>query len=512
MGRLPQNALLQKCSFIRYLLSLPPPIPCGFVLSKRPALLERKETERVSGGRAYFIVCTRNIIMSSGGLHLKRAMKPILAIVGRPNVGKSTLFNRIAGGKKAIVANEPGVTRDRNYRDVEWEGKAFTLIDTGGFEPVSKDRIFIQMREQCQLAMDEADVILFVMDGKEGLTPSDKEIGNILRRQNKPVFFIVNKIDGPKHEDRVFDFYGLGVEPIYGVSAEYPYEVDTLMDEVVKVVPESLQENWDGETTRVAVVGRPNVGKSSLINRLLGYTRVLVDEAPGTTRDAIDTLLERDGKRYVLVDTAGIRRKSRISLRLEQYSIVEALRTIDRSDVALLLIDPSEGVTDQDARIGGFVHEKGKGCILVVNKWDLVRKDSNTLVEFEKKIYEDLKSLAYVPILFISALKGQRVPKVLDLVDQVAEQTKKRIPTASLNKHFGQWVNRFPPPLFKNRRVKLNYITQVSVGPPTFIISTNHPEGVHLPYERYLINQMRETFGFQGVPVRLRYRKKGKEK
>jgi GTP-binding protein len=436
-------------------------------------------------------------------------MRSIVAIVGRPNVGKSTLFNRIAGGRKAIVWDEPGVTRDRNYAEVEWEGDGFTLIDTGGFEPVSKDRIFIQMREQCQLAMDEADVILFMMDGKEGLTPTDQEIADILRRLNKPVFYIVNKIDGPKHEEKALEFYGLGVEPIYSVSAEHGYGVNGLMNEVIKILPSFTDKKWEKDVTKVAVMGRPNVGKSSLINRLLGYKRVLVDEAPGTTRDAIDTFFEREGKRYALIDTAGIRRKSRISLRLEQYSIVEALRTIDRSDVALLLLDSKEGVTDQDAHIGGFIHEKGKGCILIVNKWDLVEKDSQTMVRYEREVREDLKYLSYAPILFISALTGQRVKKVLDVVDHVAEQTKKRISTSQINKYLGEWVERFSPPLHKNRSVKLNYITQVSTAPPTFVIYTNFPDGIHFSYERYLLNQMREAFGFEGVPIRLLFRKKG---
>ena len=439
-------------------------------------------------------------------------MKLVIAIVGRPNVGKSTLFNRIARGKKAIVWNEPGVTRDRNYADVEWDESTFTLIDTGGFEPVSKDRIFIQIREQCELAMEEASVVLFVMDGKEGLTSSDKEITDILRRQKKPVFYIVNKIDGPKDEEKVFEFYGLGVEPIHSISAEHRYGVDGLMDEVIKVLPGSTEEKWDRDAAKVAVVGRPNVGKSSLINRLLGYKRVIVDEAPGTTRDAIDTLFERDGKRYVLIDTAGIRRKSRISLRLEKYSIVEALRTIDRSDVALLLLDSKEGVTDQDARIGGFIHEKGKGCILVVNKWDLVEKDSQTMGQYEREVREDLKYLSYAPILFISALTGQRIKKVLDVIDHVSEQTKKRILTSRLNKYFGDWIEKFPPGLYKNRRVKLNYITQVTTAPPTFVIYTNFPGGIHFSYERYLLNRMRETFGFEGVPIRLYFKKKGKER
>jgi len=439
-------------------------------------------------------------------------MKPIVAIVGRPNVGKSTLFNRIAGGKKAIVWNEPGVTRDRNYADVRWDGSVFALIDTGGFEPVSKDRIFIQMKEQCELAMNEADVILFVMDGREGLTPSDREITDILRRQGKPVFFIVNKIDGPKHEDKVFEFYGLGVASVHSISAEEGYGVSDLMDEIMKALPPSKDIEEDGQATRVAVVGRPNVGKSSLINRLLGYKRVIVDEAPGTTRDPIDTLFERDGKKYLLIDTAGIRRKNRISLRLEKYSIVQVFRTIDRCDVALLLLDSGEGVTDQDARIGGFIQEKGKGCILLVNKWDLVKKDTQTMVEFKKKVYEDLKYLSYAPIVFISALTGQRVPKILDSVDRVVEEERKRIPTSQINRHLERWVESSPPPLYRSRPVKLNYMTQVSVAPPTFLIYTNFPDGIHFSYERYLINQIREAFGFEGVPIRLRFRKKRRER
>jgi GTP-binding protein len=302
------------------------------------------------------------------------------------------------------------------------------------------------------------------------------------------------------------------MEPIYSISADHGYGVNGLMDEVIKALPGSTEKEWDRDVTKLAVVGRPNVGKSSLVNRLLGSKRVLVDEVPGTTRDAIDTLLERDGKRYVLIDTAGIRRKSRISLRLEKYSIVEALRTIDRSDVALLLLDSKEGVTDQDARIGGFIHEKGKGCILVVNKWDLVEKDSQTIVRYEREVREGLKYLSYAPILFISALTGQRVKKILEAVDHVSEQAKKRISTSPLNKYFGEWIEKFPPPLYKNRGVKMNYITQVSTAPPTFVIVTNRPEGIHFSYERYLLNQMRETFGFEGVPVRFLFRKKGKEK
>lgn len=438
-------------------------------------------------------------------------MKPIIAIVGRPNVGKSTLFNRILGGRKAIVWNEPGVTRDRNYADAEWDGKAFILIDTGGFEPISKDRIFVQMREQCELAMEEADIILFVMDGKEGLMPSDREIADILRRLNKPVFYIVNKIDSPKDEEKMFEFYGLGIEKIYPISAEHRRGLGELMEEVSQFLLDGEEEETNETVTRVAVLGRPNVGKSSLINRILGYKRVIVDEAPGTTRDAIDTHFKRDGRHYVLIDTAGIRRKSRISLRLEKYSIMEALRTLDRCDVALLLLDPREGVTDQDARIGGFIHEKGKGCILLVNKWDLIEKDSHTADEFRRRIYAELKYLSYAPILFISALTGQRVMKVLDVVDHVAEQAKKRIPTSQLNRSLAEWVEKTPPPSYRTRPIKLNYMTQVKVKPPTFVISTNFPEGIHFSYERYLMNQIRETYGFEGVPVRLIFKKKRKE-
>ena len=435
-------------------------------------------------------------------------MKPIIAIVGRPNVGKSTLFNRIAGGRKAIVDDEPGVTRDRNYADVDWEGRTFTLIDTGGFEPVSKDRIFVQMREQCELAMEEADAILFVMDGKDGLTPSDEEIADMLRRQKKPVFYVVNKVDGPEQEDRVLEFYGLGVEPVYSVSAEHGYGVSDLVDEVLKVLP-LAEEKEDKGATRVAVVGRPNVGKSSLVNRFLGYKRLLVDPAPGTTRDSIDTLLRRDGKRYVFIDTAGIRRKSRISLRLEKYSILEALRTLDRCDVALLMLDAREGVTDQDARIGGFIHEKGQGCVLVMNKWDLIDKDTHTMKEFQREAFDRLKYLSYAPILFISAVSGQRVAKVLDAVDRVAEQAKKRVATSLLNHAFERWVEEVPPAMHQHHRIKLNYITQVSKAPPTFMITANFPEGIHFSYERYLVNRIREEFGFEGVPIRLLFRKKG---
>ena len=436
-------------------------------------------------------------------------MKPVVAIVGRPNVGKSTLFNRIAGLKKAIVEDEPGVTRDRNYADIQWEEKPFTLIDTGGFEPISRERIFVQMREQCQLAIEEADLILFLMDGKDGLTPSDTEIASILRREAKPVLCVVNKIDGPKHEDKAFEFYGIGAEGIFSISALHNYGVDDLMTEVIKGLPFSEEGEVDEEVTRIAVVGRPNVGKSSLINRILGYNRVIVDERPGTTRDAIDTAMELEGRRYLLIDTAGIRRKRKISLRLEKYTIVEALKSIDRCDVALFLIDPHEGVTEQDTKIAGFIHEKGRGCVIVVNKWDLVQKDSHTAREYSLHIREGLKFLRHAPIVFISSLTGKRVMETIHLADQVFEEYGKRVSTSHLNDLIGESTTKVSLPRYGRGRVKIYYGTQVSIKPPTFVLFANYPERIHVTYQRYLTNQIREGLGFKNSPIRLFLRKRG---
>ncbi len=436
-------------------------------------------------------------------------MKPIVAIVGRPNVGKSTLFNRIVGRKKAIVEDHPGVTRDRNYTDIEWEDKPFSLIDTGGFEPISRERIFLQMKEQCQLAIEEADLILFLMDGKDGLTPSDKEIASILRKQDKPVLYVVNKIDGLKHEEKVFEFYGIGAERIFSISALHNYGVDDLMTEVLKELPLSDEGAVEDAVTRIAVVGRPNVGKSSLINRILGYERVIVNESPGTTRDAIDTFMELKGKRYLLIDTAGIRRKKKISLRLEKYSIVEALKSIDRCDVALLLIDPQEGVTEQDTKIAGFIHEKAKGCVIAVNKWDLIEKDSHTTTEYTRHIREELKFLNYAPILFISCLTGKRVMDIVGLVDQVFEEYIRRVPTSRLNDLIEESTAKVPLPRYGTRKAKIYYGTQASTKPPTFVLFANYPERIHVTYQRYLINRIRESLGFQRSPVRLLMRRRG---
>jgi GTP-binding protein len=434
-------------------------------------------------------------------------MKCVVAVVGRPNVGKSTLFNRLIRTRKAIVEDEPGVTRDRNYGEVHWDDSSFTMIDTGGFEPVSREGLLIQIREQIQLAMDEADLILFLMDGKEGLTPADQEIARLLFAQEKPVIYCVNKIDGPTHEERVFDFYTLGIDSILSVSASHGYGVEDLLEEISGRLPQSLVETEE-KRIRVAVVGRPNVGKSSWINRILGEHRLLVDDRPGTTRDAIDTAFGIGPRKYLLIDTAGIRRKKKISLRLEKYTVVEALRTIDRCDVALFILDPFEKVTEQDARIGGIIQEKGRACFIAVNKWDLVEKGNKTVNAYTKEIREDLKHLTWAPLIFVSSLTGQRVRKTLDLIDLVAVAHQKRIPTGRLNSLIGQAVERRPPPVHKRRRGKIYYVTQASTKPPTFIAFVNDPRCIHFSYERYLLNRIREQFGFEGTPIRIRFRKR----
>jgi len=435
-------------------------------------------------------------------------MTSIVAIVGRPNVGKSTLFNRIIRTRKAIVENEPGVTRDRNYGEARWNDRSFTIIDTGGFEPVSRDRLPAQIQEQIQLAIDESDLILFLMDGKEGITSADQEIVRLLRAQDKPVIYSVNKIDGPNHEGRVFDFYALGVDRVFSVSASHGYGVGELLDELARELPESASP-IDEERTRVAVVGRPNVGKSSWINRVLGQQRLLVDDRPGTTRDAIDTPFEIGSRKYLLIDTAGIRRKKKISLRLEKYCVVEALKSIDRCDVALFLLDAFEKVTEQDARIGGFIQEKGRACVIAVNKWDQVKKDNTTVSSYTKEIREGLKHLNYAPIVFISALTGQRVRKTLDLIDLVAVAHQKRVATGRLNAFLRDAVQKVPPPVRKRRRGKIYFMTQASTKPPTFVAFVNDPGVIHFSYERYLLNQIREQLGFEGTPIRIYFRPRG---
>ena len=440
-------------------------------------------------------------------------MKPVIAIIGRPNVGKSTLFNRLSQKNKAIVIDEPGATRDRNYADCTWHDKEYTLIDTGGFEPASTDTILVQMREQTSLAMEEADVIIFLMDGKEGLTPSDREIVNILRGIEKPVFFVVNKIDGPKHENYVYEFYELGTEKIYSISAQHGLGINELMDDAALHLLPSAEERTDKEKRiRIAVIGKPNVGKSSLVNKILGYERIIVNPTPGTTRDAIDTPFEFNKRRYLLVDTAGIRRKSKVSHVLEKYSIIQALKAIGRCDIALLLIDAEEGMTEQDAKIAGLTLERGVACIIVVNKWDVIKKDNSTVGNYVKDIKDTIKFMDYAPIIFISALTGQRVSKIFDIIETVLSQYTKRIGTAELNSIVKEFLESKPPPRHQNRINTFSYMTQVSVAPPTFVFFVRAPEAIHFSYRRFLINRIREAFGFDQSPIRVMFRKKSKAK
>ena len=444
-------------------------------------------------------------------------MKPLIAIIGRPNVGKSTLFNRLSERKKAIAIDQPGATRDRNYAEASWNGRAFTVVDTGGFEPISTEKILTQMREQTRLAMEQADIIVFLMDGKDGLTPSDEEIVRLLRSYRKPVYYAVNKIDGPRHDENVYEFYRLGVEPIHTISAEHGRGVDELMNAVTADIPVAEPEDekvpgGEEEPIRIAVVGRPNVGKSSLVNRILGYERTIVNPLPGTTRDAIDTPFEREGRRYVLIDTAGIRRKSRISQNLEKYSVIEALRTLDRCDIALVLIDGEEGVTEQDARIAGLALEKGVACILVVNKWDLVEKDNSTVGVYVNRLREELKFVQFAPIAFVSALTGQRLGRIFELVDAVWAQYTRRIATADLNAQLERYIAENPVPLYRNRPNKIVYATQPRVKPPTFVFFVREPRAIHFSYERYLTNRIREGLGFESVPIRLIFRKRRRDR
>jgi GTP-binding protein len=421
-------------------------------------------------------------------------------------VGKSTLFNRLVGRRKAIVDDMPGVTRDRNYSRVDRFDAPFTLIDTGGFEPVSDDRMLQQMREQSRLAMEEADVILFVMDSRQGLTAADREVAEMLRRVDKPVFFVINKVESERQEAELGEFYALGVDGLYPISAEHNRGVDDLMDEVIATFPRSAKEEDEEDITRIAVVGRPNVGKSSLVNRLLGFERVVANPVPGTTRDSVDTYFTCNKKRYQLIDTAGIRRKGRISLKVEKYSAVDALRSLDRADVALIVINAEEGITEQDVRIAGYACEAGRACILVVNKWDLLKKDNSTTNKFVENLRIELKYLSYAPIVFVSALTGQRTGKILQMVDEVMEDYSKRISTSDLNRIFKEAVTSHHHPLHQAKRVKFYYATQVGTRPPNFAVFTNCPEGIQESYERYLANRFREAFGFSGTPIRFLFR------
>jgi GTPase len=440
-------------------------------------------------------------------------MKPVIAIVGRPNVGKSTLFNRLARKRQAIVQDEPGVTRDRIYADCSWDERPFLLIDTGGFEPGSEAPLQLQVAHQVEEAIQEADLIIFLLDGLEGLLPMDREIADHLRRTAKPVFFVINKIDGEKQEVKKLEFYALGMDPLYTISAEHGRGVGDLIEEILKGLPPTPHpEERKEEAIRVALVGRPNVGKSSLLNRLLGRSRAIVDSQPGTTRDALDTPILRQGKRYIFIDTAGIRRKSRIHEPVEHYSVLRALKSLERSDVALILLDGYEGLTEQDVRIVDMAGECGRALIVLVNKWDLVEKDASTAAQYQERIYREMKQYDFVPVLFISALTGQRISNIFSLIEDVVRQYRKRIPTGDLNRWVREVVQLSPPSIFRNHPVKLYYITQTAVAPPTFVLFANAPQGVTESYRRYLARRLREKFGFEGTPLRLLIRQRQKEK
>ncbi len=436
-------------------------------------------------------------------------MSSIVAIVGRPNVGKSTLFNRLVRERKAIVSPIPGVTRDRLYAEVVREEKRFFLIDTGGFEPASSERMITQIREQAQLAIEEADLILHLLDGKDGLVPMDLEINNHLRRADKPIIHVVNKVDNPRRENSIPEFYQLGVEQLLAISAEHAIGIESLLEEIFAILPESetIGEDTEQGPSRIAVVGRPNVGKSSLTNRILGYQRVVVDSTPGTTRDAVDTPFQYKGKKHVIIDTAGIRRKNRISSKVETYSILRSLKAIDRSHVIVLLLDGPEGLTHQDARVASYAEERGKGCIIAANKWDLVEPDNKEARErsFEKIRYR-LKYIPYVPLLRISAKTGWHLGDVLEQIQKVSAEHRRRVATPQLNRVLQEITERHSHPLHRNRKVKFFYASQIQIRPPTFAIVTNYPEAVSRSYERFLMNQIREHFGFQGSPIKIRFR------
>ncbi len=438
-------------------------------------------------------------------------MLPVVAIVGRPNVGKSTLFNRILRQRKAIVEDFPGVTRDRNYAEVTRFSHPFILVDTGGFEPASVDRLLMQMREQSQLAVEEADIIFFLMDVKEGLTPADIEVAKMLRRIEKPVFYLINKVDGDKQEEATYDFYSLGIEKFYSLSAEHGRGINDLMTDLEELLPPGPEQKEREDEVRMAVIGRPNVGKSSLVNRLLGYERVVANPTAGTTRDSVDTPFIYNKKRYVLIDTAGIRRKGKISQTLEKYSAVNALKAMDRAHVALMVIDAEEGVTDQDLSVAGYAYEKGRALVLVVNKWDLPEKDETSMGTFVEEVRRRFKYLPFAPLVFVSALTGQRVAKIMATVEEVAQEFNKRISTGQLNKGLEEFTQRNPPSMARGRRIKFYYAAQAAVRPPTFVLFTNSPEDIHFSYQRYLINCFREKFALDRVPIRMQFKGRGKQ-
>ncbi len=439
--------------------------------------------------------------------------KPVVAIVGRPNVGKSTLFNKIAGTRISIVDDTPGVTRDRVFADAEWLGRDFTLIDTGGIEPKADDEILSQMRAQAQLAIEMAHVVIFIVNVRDGLTAADKDVAALLIKSGKPIVLAVNKVDNTGDPPMDFyEFYNLGLGDPVAISSTHGLGVGDLLDECAKHFPSAEQGDEEEDIIKVAVVGKPNAGKSSLINRILGEERVIVTNIAGTTRDAIDTHYERNGQKYTFIDTAGIRRKSKVDEQIERYSVIRAFAAVERSDVCIIMIDGAEGITEQDSKIAGFVHESGKAAIVVVNKWDIVEKETNTMKNYKLDILDTLAFMQYAPIQFISAKTGARVDKLFDMINAAAEQNARRITTGMLNDVIGEATAKVQPPSDKGKRLRIYYATQATAKPPTFVIFVNKAELFHFSYQRYLENQLRAAFGFEGTPIRFIIRERGDKK
>ena len=435
-------------------------------------------------------------------------MKPIVAIVGRPNVGKSTLFNKLIGERLSIVKDVPGVTRDRLYRDVEWSGKDFTLVDTGGLEPKTQDFIMSKIKDQAQVAIDEADVVVFLVDGKYGITGLDEEVAAVLRKKDKKVIVAVNKIDNYiKNQDRIYEFFGLGFEEVIGISGEHKVNLGDLLDAIIGKF-EKMNTVQEEEVLSIAVLGRPNAGKSSLVNKILNKERSIVSDIAGTTRDSIDSDFRYKNRKYRIIDTAGIRRKSKIDDSIEYYSVLRAIKAINRADVCVLMLDSTELVTEQDKRVAGLIHDEKKPLIIAINKWDLIEKDNSTVKQFTELVKTELPFLSYAPVITMSALTGQRVMPILDQINDVFEEYNKKISTGVLNQVLGEMIAVNPVPTRKGRAVKINYVTQIGVAPPRFVFFANDPELVHFSYKRYLENKFREYFGFEGSPIEFIFNKK----
>lgn len=439
-------------------------------------------------------------------------LKPIVAVIGRPNVGKSSFFNYIAGKRISIVEDTPGVTRDRIYADSEWRGRKFTMIDTGGIEPTSDDTILVQMRRQAEFAINGADVIVFMVDVKDGVTPADYEVAKMLRKTKKPVVLICNKVDNTGiTPPEVYEFYNLDMGEPFPISTVQGLGIGDALDAIYKYFPKETEDDDDESFIKVALIGKPNVGKSSLINKILGEDRAIVSDIPGTTRDSTDTTFEKDGKKYTFIDTAGLRRKSKVNEKIEKYSVMRTIAAVERADVCILLIDANEGINEQDTKVAGIAHEAGKGIILAVNKWDTYEKETGTLEKYREQVYQDLAYLTYAPVAFVSAKTGQRVDKLFELINYVADQNAMRISTGMLNDVINEAIALVQPPSDKGKRLKVYYVTQISTKPPTFVIFVNNKKLMHFSYVRYLENQIRNNFGLEGTSLRFIVREKGEK-